>query len=47
LYKKSAEVYHIHPVCNRLEKKAFEHKILSHSNTNTRGHNNVTTNPLS
>jgi hypothetical protein len=28
LYKKSAEVYHIHSVCNRLEKKAFERKIL-------------------
>jgi hypothetical protein len=44
---KSAKVYHKHPVCNRLEKKAFERKILLHSNKDTREYNNVTTNPLS
>jgi hypothetical protein len=26
------KVYHRHLVCNRLEKKSFEHKILLHSN---------------
>ena len=33
MHKKSAKVYHRHPVCNRLEKKAFKRKILLHSNT--------------
>jgi hypothetical protein len=40
LYKKGAKVYHRHQVCNRLKKKASEHKILLHSDTNTRDHNN-------
>jgi hypothetical protein len=33
LHEKSAKVYHKHQVCNRLEKKTFECKILLHSNT--------------
>ena len=33
MHEKSAKVYHRHPVCNKLEKKASECKILLHSNT--------------
>ena len=33
MHKKSVKVYHIHPVCNRLERKESKRKILLHSNT--------------
>ena len=33
MHEENTRVYHRHPVCNRLKKKAFEHKILLYPNT--------------